>query len=102
MEQLERVYIIGYRNGRNIERQRVVDNLFKVVGRNVLAKEGIRYAVCNLLKRQVLYLVEERLWKRLDSLGHKQALVGCKSLNDSLFQGCLFSLSVGTVIFHIF
>jgi len=46
---------------------------FKDVGARFMAR--VRHAVGHFLKRKVLYLVEERLRKMPDDLGHKQTFV---------------------------
>ena len=67
---------------------------------NVSAEESVRHAVGHFLKRKVLYLVEERLRKMPDDLGHKQTFVARQAFHYGFVKRSAVGLTVRTIIFH--
>ena len=100
MEKLQRVDIVFHLHYRTVEWQRVVHQVLQGVEVDVLAEEGARYVVGDVLESHVLNVVEERFRKLVDALGHVETAVFGKSLDDGLLKVGYRGFSVGAVILH--
>ena len=100
MEKFQGIDVLRHFHHRTVETQRVVHDLFQRIGRHVLSEESVRHAVGHFLKRKVLYLVEERLRKMPDDLGHKQTFVARQAFYYGFVKRSAVGLTVRTIIFH--
>ena len=71
---------------RCVETESVVNNFFKVVMRNIFAKEGFCNLKRNLLECKILNVLEKFCRQSVYLVGHKETFVGCKSFDDCLFE----------------
>ena len=84
------------------EGKRVINYPSKALCIHIFAKEAVRHLIGYLLKRHVLYVVEKRLWKGLDALGHIEPSVLGQTFDDSLFECSKWCLAVCAIVSHIF
>ena len=86
----------------DVEGKRVINYPSKALCIHIFAKEAVRHLIGYLLKRHVLYVVEKRLWKGLDALGHIEPSVLGQTFDDSLFECSKWCLAVCAIVSHIF
>ena len=100
MEEFEGVDVVLDANDGGVEGEGVIDDATEVVGRNVLAEEGIGNAVGNLLESEVSYLVPEGGGELLDDFGHIEATVFGEAADYSFAECSAGGGVVGGVIEH--
>ena len=102
MEEFQGIDIVRDWHYRTVECQCVIDDMLQGIKFHIIAEESISYVVCNLLKRQMLYVIKKTLWQFVYLLRHIQALVFCQSLDYCLFERCHRGFFICTIVFHRF
>ena len=100
MEEFEGIDIVFDMHDGGVEGEGVVDDATEVVGRNVLAEEGIGNAVGDFLEGEVGNLLPEGGWELLDDFGHIEATVFGEAADDSVAKGGAGGGVVGRVVEH--
>ena len=100
VEEFERVDVLVDLHYRTVEREGVADDAPQVVGGYVLAEERIGHGAGDVVEREPVDVVVERLWERLDALGHIQAAVAGQSFHHGLVERGHGGFLVGAVVFH--
>ena len=100
MEEFKGIDIVLHVHHRGVEGEGVIDNLAKGISLYILAKEGIGYAIGNLLKGEVSDFVPKSNRQLLDDLGHIESAVLGETPDNSIAQRSACSFMIGTIVEH--
>ena len=101
VEQLQCIDVVLDFHHRTVERQCVINDFLEGIRFDILAKEGVGNGIGNLLECLGLYGVKEILRQLLDTFGHIESAIFCKSLDYCFLQVGDGRIPIGTIIFHV-
>ena len=101
VEEFECVDVRLHLNEGSVELEGVIYDASEIVGRDVLAEEGVGHAIGNLLEGEVGNLFEEVFGQLLDDFGHIETAVFGETSDDGLAERGTCGVVVGAVVEHL-